>query len=257
MAFIAPQTSAPRNRLLASLPARDLDQLRACLVRVPLVRDQLLADHGHPIDYAYFIEHGVVSVVSEPMDGEDGVQVAMIGREGMVGDLALVDMRHPACARAVVHMPGTALRITGADLRRATERSPALRAACATFVQSLVSQVMQTAACNARRSLAERCARWLVMALERVEGNELRVTHEALSAMLGMRRSGVTLAAAALQQAGLIRTGRGRITVLDAARLRLVAQGTGPSLQATPPRARANGARPAGADSVQATSAAA
>ena len=89
MAFIAPQTSAPRNRLLASLPARDLDQLRACLVRVPLVRDQLLADHGHPIDYAYFIEHGVVSVVSEPMDGEDGVQVAMIGREGMVGGLAL------------------------------------------------------------------------------------------------------------------------------------------------------------------------
>lgn len=243
MALATDHPPTPLNTMLASLSSRDLDQFRACLFRVPLARDQVLAQHDQPIDHAFFIERGVVSVVSQPMYGEDGVQVAMIGREGMVGDLTLVDMRHSACARVVVHLPGSALRISGADLRRAIERSPALHSACATFVQSLIAQVMQTAACNARRSLAERCARWLVMTLERVDGNEIKVTHEALSAMLGMRRSGVTVAAAMLQQAGLIRTGRGRFTVLDRAGLREVAQGTGPSLQAASARARVNAER--------------
>ncbi len=228
MPSIVPQTLPPRNRLLASLPSCDLAAFRSCFVRVPLVCGQLLADHGFPVDYAYFIEHGVVSILSSPEADESGVQVAMIGREGLVGDLALVDMRHPARARAIVHVPGSALRISGADLRRAIERSPALRSACSEFVQSMVAQVMQTAASNARRSLAERCARWLVMTLERVEGNEVRVTHEALSEMLGMRRSGVTLAAGILQDAGLIRTGRGRITVLEVAQLRAVSQGNLP-----------------------------
>lgn len=99
---------------------------------------------------------------------------------------------------------------------------------------------MQTAACNSRRSLAGRCARWLVMMLDRVEGNEVRVTHQALSVMLGMHRSGVTVSMAALQQAGLIRTGRGRFTVLDRASLQDVARGVGFALQTTP-RGRSNG----------------
>ena len=248
MAFATDHSPAPLNALLASLSSRDLDQFRACLFRVPLARDQVLAQHDQPIDHAFFIESGVVSVVSQPMHGEDGVQVAMIGREGMVGDLTLVDMRHAACARVVVHLPGSALRISGADLRRAIERCPALHSACASFVQALIGQVMQTAACNARRSLAERCARWLVMTLERVDGNEIRVTHEALSAMLGMRRSGVTVAAAMLQQAGLIRTGRGRFTVLDRVGLRNVAQGAGAMLQAPLPSVGVGAATAAGAD---------
>ncbi len=237
MTIATKQTSALLNGLLASLAPSELDHIQACLVRVPLVRDQMLAEHGQPIDHAFFIEQGVVSVVSEPLDGEAGVQVAMIGREGMVGDLSLVDMRHAACGRVLVHIPGTALRIASGDLRRAIERSPALRAACARFVQSLLTQVMQTAACNARRSLAERCARWLVMTHERIDGNEVRVTHEALSEILGMRRCGVTVAAAALQQAGLIRTGRGRFVILDRAGLQDVAQGGGPVLQGALPRA--------------------
>ena len=116
--------------------------------------------------------------------------------------------------------------------------SPTLFAACARFVHSLMAQVMQTAACNARRSIAERCARWLVMTHERVEGNEVRVTHEALSSMLGMRRSGVTVAAAALQQAGLIRTGRGRFVVVDLPGLQNVAQGV---VAIQPPTPRRNG----------------
>lgn len=230
----AHQVLPPRNHLLASLPSCDLASFRACLIRVPLVCDQLLADHGLPVDYAYFIERGIVSIFSAPEGDEDGVQVAMIGREGLVGDLALVDVRHPARARALVHTPGSALRISGADLRRAIERSPALRSVCADYVQSMVAQIMQTAASNARRSLSERCARWLSMTLDRIEGNEVRVTHDALSCLLGMRRSGVTLAAGTLQEAGLIRTGRGRITVLDPARLRAVSLGASLALNTAP-----------------------
>ena len=236
MALGISQSSAPLNRLLASLPAREFDQFRASLVRVSLVRGQVLAEHGQPIDHAYFIEHGVVSVLSEPTDEEQGIQVAMIGREGMVGDLSMVDMQHAACSHVVVHIPGVALRLSSGDLRRAIERSPALHTACARFVQSLIAQVMQTAVCNARRSLTERCARWLAMTYDRIEGNEVRVTHEALSVMLGMHRPGVTIAAAALQQAGLIRTGRGRFTVLDRAGLHDVAQGASPALRAASPR---------------------
>ncbi len=227
---------APLNNLLASIPAAEIEPFRSSFVRVPLVRDQVLADHGQPVDHAYFIERGVVSIVSEDIDGEGGIQVAMIGREGVVGDFSMVDMRHPAFARAVVHIPGSALRLTGADLHRVLQSSPTLRAACARFVQSLIGQVMQSAAFNARRSLMERCARWLVMTHERIDGNELWVTHESLSAMLGMRRSGVTVAAAALQQAGLIRTGRGRVMVLDRDGLHGVANGRIPIPQAAPVR---------------------
>ena len=238
MALGTDHAPAPLNAILSSLSSRDLDQFRACLFRVPLAREQMLAQHDQPLDHAFFIERGVVSVVSQPIEDEIGVQVAMIGREGMVGDLTLVDMRHSACARVVVHMPGSALRISGGDLRRAIERSPALHSACSRFIQSLIAQVMQTAACNARRSLAERCARWLAMTLDRVDGNEIKVTHEALADMLGMRRSGVTVAAAALQQAGLIKTGRGRFTVLNRAGLQKVARGDSSVLQASPERAR-------------------
>ena len=222
------RVTAPANSLLAALGEREFAEFKSCFVRVPLVRSQVLASHGQPVDHAYFVEQGVVSVVSEDVDDESGIQVAMIGREGAIGDVSFVGMRRPAFARTVVHIPGSALRITGQDLQRVLDACPALQAACAQFVQSLINQVIQNAAFNARRSLMERCARWLVMTHERIDGNELWVTHENLSAMLGMRRSGVTVAAAALQQAGLISTGRGRLTVLDRDGLDGVARGEKP-----------------------------
>ena len=234
----ANRAAAPMNHLLASLGERDFDEFRSCFVRVPLVRNQVLASHGQPIDHAFFIEQGVVSVVSEDADGENGIQVAMIGREGVVGDASFVGMRRPAFARTVVHIPGAAYRVTAADLHRVLDASPALQAACGRFVQLLVNQVIQNAAFNARRSLMERCARWLVMTHERIDGNELWITHENLSEMLGMRRSGVTVAAASLQQAGLISTGRGRVTVLDRAGLDGVANGKKQSAKRSAMQAR-------------------
>lgn len=233
--------TALRNHVLASLPPRDMEVLRTYLVRVPLVRDQLLVDYNQPIDHVFFIEQGIVSILSEPMNDDCGVEVAMIGRDGFVGDLAIAEVPRAACSRAVVRIQGTAYRIAGTELRRLMDRSSTLRTACGDFAHSVTAQVMQTAACNARQSLAERCARWLMMALERVDGSELRVTHEVLSTTLGIGRTGVTVAAAALQQKGLIQTGRGRITVLDKEGLRGIALGTRSFTQAGVPRPEADG----------------
>ena len=143
----------------------------------------------------------------------------------MVGALALLDGESPAYASGIMQIPGPALRIATAKLRECVETCPELRVACFRFVQSLTRQVMGVAARNARNTLAERCVAWLLMAHERMEGDELPVTHEALSSMLGVRRSGVTVATAALQRAGLIRTGRGRIRVTDRAGLEAIANG--------------------------------
>ncbi len=216
------------NDVLASVASNDLEKLRACLVPVTLVRRQVLVELGQPVDHIYFLERGVVSVLMKARSGEEGVEVAMIGREGMVGDLAFGAARQAACARIVVHIPGSALRVVTDDLHQAIESSPALYGACKRSIKSLMEQVMQTASCNTRLSLLERLARWLVMAHDRVDDGDVPVTHEALSVMLGIGRPSITVAAAALQKAGLIRVGRGRVTILDRAGLAKVAQGVPP-----------------------------
>ena len=208
-------TGPVANRLLASLPQSDLDNLRPQLVRVRLVREQVLVQRGQAPDHVYFIEDGLALLMAQAEPGQPSVQVGMIGREGMVGGLALLDGVSAAYASGIMQSPGAALRIGVADLRRLMEESSPLRETILRFVQSLTRQVMKIAVSNACNTLAERCVLWLLMAHERVDGDDLPVTHEALSAMLGVRRSGVTVATAALQRAGLIRTSRGRIRILD------------------------------------------
>lgn len=213
------------NRLLATLPPAELDMLRPFMTRVRLVADQVLIEHGRPAEHVYFVEDGLASLVAETEYGRSGVQVAMIGREGMVGGLALLDSESAAYAAAVMHIPGPALRISTAHLRQCLENSAVLRETTLRFVQSMTRQVMSIAASNARNSLAERCVFWLLMAHDRVEGDDLRVTQQALSVMLGVRRSGVTVATAALQKAGLIRSSRGHIRIVDRPGLEALARG--------------------------------
>ncbi len=216
------------NRLLSGLPAADLEQLRRHLVPVRLVRGQVLIERGQAAEHIFFIEDGIAALMAQTDDGKPAVQVAMIGREGMVGGLALLDGASPPYAGVVMQLPGGALRIAVAQLRRCMDDSPAVRDAAMRFVQSLTRQIMETAAWNASRTLRERCVHWLLMAHERVEGDDLPVTHEALSALLGVRRSGVTVTMAALQEEGLVRISRGRIRVMDRAGLALLADGAGP-----------------------------
>ncbi len=208
-----------RNDILASLPETELQLIRPFLRRTRLVAGQVLIEQGQPAEHVYFIEDGVTSLMVELPGSRNSVQVAMIGKEGIVGGQALLDAEVSTSATALVHIPGPALRMAVTDLRSLVPQSPEFRRLCSVAVATQIGQIMQTSASNARNTLAERCVRWLLMAHDRVDGGELTVTHEALSAMLGVRRSGVTVVLASLVEAGSIAVQRGRITVVDRAKL--------------------------------------
>ena len=204
------------NYLLASLPQPAMEKLHSNLRRVRLTRGEVLIEPNERNEqHVYFIEAGLVMLLASAEDIRANIQIGMIGREGMAGGLALLDGNSPAYAAEIVQgHSGLAQRISLDDLRRRMEDSPMLREITMRFIQSLVRQTMKigvSAACN---TLLERVVLWVLMAHERVDGDDLSVTHEALSALLGVRRSGVTVAMASLQRAGLISHGRGRIRVV-------------------------------------------
>ena len=225
MRFLPGIPSMLSNRLLSTLAQPDWDLIRPHLTRVRLVAGQVLIERGHATEHVFFIEEGLASLVAELEAGAAGVQVAMVGHEGLVGGLALLEGGSASYASAIMQIPGPALRIPVVSLRRCMDESSAIRQNCLQYVQSMARQVMQTAASNALSTLVDRYVRWLLMAQDRVGGNELPVTHEALATMLGVRRSGITVATATLQDEGLIRTSRGRITILDRAGLEATLQG--------------------------------
>jgi CRP-like cAMP-binding protein len=147
---------------------------------------------------------------------DDGatVEVGVIGSEGMVGTSVLMGSE-TASLEAYVQIAGSALRMKTSFLIQEAEECRELRQRLLRYAQALMFQISQSAACNARHSVEERCARWLLTAQDRVGGNHVQLTHEFLGVMLGVRRAGVTVAAGTLQSAGLIRYHRGRVTVLD------------------------------------------
>lgn len=214
---------AVRNVLLSALPEDELNRIRPRLTRVQLVHGQILHEFGERIEQAFFVEQGMISLVAGTDNSSSGVEVGVIGFEGAVGLAAVLDPTAIAFNRAMVQIPGHGLRISAADLRDAAANSPVLRNGLGRSLQLTMAQSSQTAACNSRHSLSERCARWLLMAHDRVEGDELPLTQEFLAIMLAVRRPGVTVAVGALQTAGLIRQNRGRVTVVDRAGLEAAA----------------------------------
>lgn len=220
-----------RNGLLAALAPADLELLLPHLLDGPveLAQGQVLHTRGHPVADAFFPEAGQVSLAVEAWGGDGApsgsAEVAMVGREGLVGASVLLDPEAIAVYEAFVQVPGTAWRMPAAALRRAAEASPVLRHHLLRHVQFLMTQGAQAAACNARHAVPQRLARWLLMVHDRVDGDALALRQEAVSLMLGVRREGVNIAAGALQAAGLIRQARGRITVLDRAGLERAACG--------------------------------
>jgi CRP-like cAMP-binding protein len=203
------------NQLLAALAQEDYPRLAPHLVRVRLVRDQVLIERGQAIEHVYFIESGLALVVTATSLSSPPLQVAMIGREAAVGGLALLDPTAAASATAFMQIAGTALRIPVAALTHVVNESPTVRAVMMRSIQALTRQVMQMAACNASGSVQQRYVRWLLMAHARLDSDDIAITHEMVSSVLGMRRSAVTITAAALQRQGLVRTSRGRVTILD------------------------------------------
>ncbi len=204
-----------RNRLLQVLPAEELRRLRPYLARVRLTQGDILHQAGSQVGQAYFVEQGYVSLVAEAAGAEGRVEVGLIGRESVVGSSVLLAADPASSLRAVVQVPGTAYCIRADILHASLEQAPALRTAMRQALETLLAQVAQVAACNSRHALPERLARWLLMAHDRVDGDELPLTQDLLAAMLAVRRPGVTIAMGALQAAGLVRHSRGRIVLCD------------------------------------------
>ena len=207
-----------RNEFLAAMPPDELDQLRSNLHPVSFVFRQVLHEVGSPIDDVFFPESGLISVTADTKD-TGLVEVGMTGREGFVGTAVPLNATASAVHQAIVQIPGAGHRMRAPAFRDALAAMPALRDHCLRYVQFVMVQTAQSAACNARHELPERLARWLLMSRDRIDSDELPMTQEFLSYMLGVRRAGVSVVASALQSTGVIHLSRGYITVLDRAGL--------------------------------------
>lgn len=206
-----------RNHLLSALPEDELAEFRSSLTSVPLTHKQIIHEKNTQIDHIYFIEHGITSVLTVMSDGAMS-EVGMIGAEGMVGMSALLGAE-TSTQRIIVQVPGSALRMNAALCKASFDRRPVFHRIVLRFVDAFLSLSAQTAACNLLHSAEQRCARWLLMASGRMRSDTVPMTHEFLSSMLGIRRTGVTAIAGGLQRAGVIQYHRGRIKITDHDRL--------------------------------------
>jgi CRP-like cAMP-binding protein len=203
----------PRNKLLAKLPREEFEVVAPDLDMVRLQFKTILHEPFEPIEYVYFVEHGVVSMVNEPESG-DIIEFATIGPEGMAGFPILLGTRSVP-SRALVQIPGDGLRMRARDLERALPRAPVLHRILLRYLMALLNQIAQSTSCNRLHEVQERCARWLLQTHDRVESDTFPLTQEFLSQMLGVHRPSVSVAARMLQKAGLIDYSRGNIRIAD------------------------------------------
>lgn len=201
------------NWLLAALSDREYEHLIPHMELVSLSRHQILYDAGEEISHVYFPNQALVSLVSIMTDGAI-VEVGMVGKEGMAG-MSVCWGGNTMIHQAMVQIPGTAMRMKAEQLLTQFNRGGALHSLLLRYTQALYAHTAQTAACNRLHTLEERFARWLLTVRDRIQSNELPLTQEFISHMLGTRRSGVTIAASTFQQAGMIRYSRGKITILN------------------------------------------
>lgn len=201
-----------RNLLLQSLGADSLERIRPHFSIEPFPTGDVLYEPGDPMTSVYFPLDGVVSVTTR-VSGSEG-EVATIGLEGLVG-LPILLATNVAQMRAFMQIGGTLAVLPADELLSAAEADVSLHRTCLRYAQALFAQVGQSVVCNQRHTLRQRCARWLLTTHDRVDGDSFHLTHEFLAMMLGVRRAGVTVAAGALQRAGLIQYRRGTVRILD------------------------------------------
>jgi CRP-like cAMP-binding protein len=200
-----------RNRLPRLLPPEVLVRLLPRMRPISLkIREGLLAPDT-TIQAVYFVESGWVSLVASL---EDGAQAELTGREGMVGLPLVIGIDTPF-VEAFLQADGSALSMEAGAFRNAMQEEPDLRDLLFRYLEAMHSQTTQTAACNGRHDLEQRLARWLLMAHDRADGDEFQITQDFLALMLCVYRPSVSVAVRTLQRAGMIRSRRGRMTVLD------------------------------------------
>lgn len=207
------RSSSTQNQLLSALPREEYERLLPNLEFVSLAFKQLLCEPHQPIEYVYFPNNGIISLVTITEDGAT-VEAATVGNEGMVGVTVLLGAEH-AATQMICQVAGDALRMRAGIFKREVTPSSPLYALLLRYTQALISQLSQTVACNRLHSVEERCCRWLLLCQDRVRSNQFALTQELLAQMLGVRRASVSVVAAILQKAGLIRYSRGKIIILD------------------------------------------
>jgi CRP-like cAMP-binding protein len=220
---MADRRSSPagqQNRFLTRLPEADYRRLVPLLQSVSLSSGQILYEARGPIEYAYFPTGAVLSALTVMRDG-NAIEVATIGNEGLVGHYGFGGTSSPH--RVIVQIEDGGLRIAAGALQDEGAKEGPLRDLLTAYHIAFMSQVSQSVACNGLHRLVQRCCRWLLASRDRVGSNDLRLTHEYLAIMLGARRASVTEALRPLQESGLVRSQRGRLTILDGAGLEALA----------------------------------
>ena len=211
-------TSNPKqNHLLAALPATDYARLLPDLEPIAMPLGWVVYESGGHMGYVYFPTTSIVSLLYVIESGASA-EIAITGNEGLVG-ISLFMGGESTPSRAVVQSAGEGYRVKASILKREFALGGELQHLALRYTQALITQMAQTAVCNRHHTLDQQLCRWLLLSMDRLPGNELKMTQELIANMLGVRREGVTVAAGALQAAGLIHYSRGHITILNRAGL--------------------------------------
>lgn len=206
-----------RNRLLLALPRKERDRLLPSLEYLPLKSRQVLQKQNAPVDYVYFVQSGMVSLVKALKKGPV-IEVGLIGKEGVVGPLAVLGA-DAAPDDAIVQVSGAAFRMPADTFHNEAAHNATMRDVLHRFVRAFYAHLSQSALCNGQHKLEKRAARWLLMGHDRVDGDVLPLSHDFLAMMLGVRRAGVTDTLSKFRKANLIETNRGRIIITNRAGL--------------------------------------
>jgi CRP-like cAMP-binding protein len=200
-----------RNDVLSALSPSILERLAPQEVDSPL--SKVLYEPNAPIEYAYFPEQGMISIVAVMSNGAN-IEVGTIGREGLAGSALLLEAT-TVSHRYLIQLAGHGYRVAAAALLTAASVDQDLRDTILRYEAAFRTHTMQGMACNGLHNIEQRCCRWLLMSRDRVDSDEIKLTHEFLAMMLGVRRSSVSEVLAPLQERELVRSTRGTITILD------------------------------------------
>lgn len=213
-----PVAHDPRqNRLLAALAAVECERIYPHLQLVAMPLGKVLYESGDVLRHVYFPTDCIVSLLYVMEDGASA-EISVVGNEGLIG-IALFMGGETTPSRAIVQSAGYAYKLIGQLLKDEFHRNGKMQLQLLRYTQALITQMAQTAVCNRHHSVDKQLCRWLLLSLDRLSSNELKMTQELIADMLGVRREGVTEAAGKLQKQGVIQYARGKITVLDRPKL--------------------------------------
>jgi len=206
-----------QNRLLAALAPEERERIYPQLQLVSMPLGKVLYEPGGTLESIYFPTDCIVSLLYMFADGVSA-EIAVVGNEGLVG-VSLLMGGDTTPSRAIVQRAGCAYQISGQGLKQEFRRNGRVQVVALRYTQALITQMAQTAVCNRHHSVDQQLCRWLLLSLDRLQGDELEMTQGLIANMLGVRREGVAAAAGRLQELDVIRYRRGRIKVLDRERL--------------------------------------